>query len=363
MKKYWIPVLLVLFATPAIAWNVNTHLQMTRDAVSLMPEELKKTFVAHQTFVESGIKDPDELMKDWQNHYYLPTEPPEGGAIDRIDKLVKIVQTKFKSSSADDASKQMCYLAHYIADLWTPEPISKQAPIDDPKLLANYGVVVLYEGYKQPIENFHEYFVRRAQWRWKLEGSRDVTPLLYSEAVNDIARAWLSLWQQAGHTVEPQKMTVIEHKKGALNVNFARLLVDEGTSWSQYDIEGDWVDKYVSHYQEMDRLATNVLPTDDQMAAQAQMRTQETRLNKLSPASPFEMLEVSLKTMGDKSYLVGRLRNKAKVEKPIVSIMYPGIRGPIFQVKDFKPGQVTKFEAVLPADASKDKLQLIYPSD
>ncbi len=364
MNRYSIPVVLFLaLAAPAFGWNVNTHLQMTRDAVSLMPADLKATFTSHQKFVESGIKDPDELMRDWQNHYYIASNPPEGGAIARIDKLAEIVQKKFKTSTADDASKQMCYLAHYIADLWTPEPISRQAPVDDPRLTVNYSVTVLYEGYKQPIDDLHAYFEKRAQWRWKLEASRDITPLLYSEAVNDIARVWLTLWQQSGHAVEPQKMAVIEHKKGALNINYERLLIEEGATWSQYDIEGDWYDRYQSHSKEMERITTNVIQTDDQLTAQAQLRTEEARLNGLSPAAPFEMLEVSLKTVDDKSYLVARLRNKGRQEKQVVSIMYPGIRGPVAQVKNMKPGQVAKFEAVLPANASKDRLQLIYPSD
>ena len=361
MKKH-LALVFVLLAVPAFGWNVNTHLQMTRDAVSLMPEEFRKTFTEHQKFVESGIKDPDLLLKDWQNHYYIPAIP-EGGALDRIDKLVEVVQRKFKNSTAIDTSKQLCYLAHYIADLWTPEPISKGAPIEDPNLLSNYNLVVLYEGFRQPIDNFHEYFERRSQWRWRLENSKEIIPLLYSEAVNDIARAWLTLWQQAGHTVEPQKVALVEHKKGALNVNFERLLLEEAYTWDQWDIEGDWYDKYQSHYHEVDRLAANVAPTDDQMAAQAQRRTQETKLSKLSPDAPFEMLETSLRTIGDKSYLVGRIRNKSRTERPLLSLMYPGIRGPIAQIKNFQPGQVSKFEAVLPADASKDKIQLIYPAD
>jgi len=362
MRRYLLFFVLLLLVSPAFGWNVNTHLQMTRDAVSLMPDELKQKFIEHQAFVESGIKDPDELLKDWQNHYYIPAIP-EGGAITRIDKLVEVVQKKFKNSTAPDAGKQLCYLAHYIGDIWTPEPISKNFPTDDPNLIKNYEMTILYEGFRQPIENFHEYFEKRSQWRWKIENSSDMVPLLYSEAVNDIARTWLTLWVMSGHTVEPQKVAVISHKKGALNVNFQRLLLEEDTTWSQWDIEGNWYDKYQSHTQEIDRLTAAIMPSDDAMAAQAARRTEETKLNRLSPEAPFEMLEISLKTIGDQSYLIGRIRNKGKTEKPVLSLMYPGIKGPIAQVKDFKPGMVVKFEATLPANASKDRIQLIYPAD
>jgi hypothetical protein len=362
MRKHYVAILVLFLVSPAFGWNVKAHLQMTRDAVSLMPEEFRKTFTEHKKFVESGIKDPDILLKDWQNHYYVPSIP-EGTALDRIDKLIGIVRKKFERSTPADTAKQLCYLAHYIGDLWSPEPICKGAPPDDSNIINNYNMTVLYEGYRQPIEDFHEYFEKRANWRWRIEASNDMIPLLYSEAVNDIARTWLTLWQQSGHTVEPQKVAVIEHKKGALSINFERLLIEEGAEWSQWDVEGTWYDKYQSHTQEMDRLASTVLPSDEALAVQAQQRTEETKLNRLSPAAPFEMLEVSLKAIGDKSYLIGRIRNKGKADKPVLSLMYPGIKGPIAQVRDFKPGQVVKFEAILPVDASKDKIQLIYPSD
>src|SRR5262245_55097357 len=96
------------FFAPALvhAWHVNTHLQMTRDAISLMPPEFQKSFTEHQKYVETGIKDPDEVLRDWQNHYYIPGPKPEGGAIDRIEKISQVILTKFQNSSSTDVSKQ-----------------------------------------------------------------------------------------------------------------------------------------------------------------------------------------------------------------------------------------------------------------
>src|SRR5437870_9163232 len=131
MKRiFFICLLLSVWTVPAVAWHTNTHLQMTRDALSLMPADFQKIFTEHMKYTESGIKDPDELIRDWANHYYIPAIP-EGGALDRIDKLVTLVQMKFKSGNTLDASRQLCYLAHYVADLWTPENLIKKSTAPD----------------------------------------------------------------------------------------------------------------------------------------------------------------------------------------------------------------------------------------
>lgn len=350
----------VLFASPGFSWHVKTHLQMTRDAISLMPPEFQKTFKEHQTFVESGIRDPDELLKDWQNHYFIPNGP-EGGALDRIEKLTGVIQMKFKSSSSIDVSKQLCYLAHYIGDLWSPENALRQGGKSDQNFLANTEILVFYEGYHRPIQNFKEYFLKRSIWRWKLENSKEIDPLLYSEAVNDIARAWLTLWEQSGKPVDQQRAAVIDHKPGTLSVNFQRLLVEEKYEWFQYDVEGSYIDKYNAHQQEMDRLSETVeSPSDETLAARAKMRSQQLMMSKLGEDSPFRMVETSLRRIGDQSYLVARVRNRGTKDVAALSLMYPGVRGPVVQVKNLGAGQVAKLEGVLPPDATKDQIQLIF---
>ncbi len=271
MGKVWcVLFVFILFSMPVHAWHTNTHYQMTKDAASLMPEELQKILTSNKRFVEAGIKDPDEMIRDWQNHYYIPTQPPDGGGLDRVEKIVKIVQTKLQGSNQLDVGKQFCYLAHYIADLWSPEKLIKADVNADVDFVQNENIVVLFEGYSKPIENYRDYFQTRSLWRWRLENSAEVSRILYSEAVNDIARVWLSLWQQSGKTVAPVQGGVIEHKKGALKINFERMLIEEHYTWDAARSEEDWKDGYAAHYNEIDRLRSNVAPTEGEALASAE---------------------------------------------------------------------------------------------
>ena len=161
--KVSILVLVILICTslPVCAWHTNTHLQMTRDAVTLMPADFQKMFAENIRMMEPGVQDPDGVIRDYQNHYYLPYNK-EGGAIDRIESIIPIIQTKLKASNNRDAVKQFCYLAHYIADLWTPESLIKKDQGSNDDFVANTPIVVLFEGYEQPIKNYKSYFQDRS---------------------------------------------------------------------------------------------------------------------------------------------------------------------------------------------------------
>jgi hypothetical protein len=226
-KSFTLFLAVVFLSIPAYGWHTDTHYQMTSDAISLMPQDLQTILLSNKKFVEAGIKDPDEMIRDWQNHYYIPSAPPEGGAIDRVDKIIKIVQTKLKGTNSTDTGKQLCYLAHYIADIWNPENLIKATVHQDASFVQNQDIVVLFQGYSVPVDDYRNYLVTRAQWRWRLENTSEVSRILYSEAVNDIATIWLSLWQQSGKNVAPVPPRLIEHKKGALYVNYAQLLAEE----------------------------------------------------------------------------------------------------------------------------------------
>ncbi len=362
MKHAACAILFLLLPATLFAWHTNTHLQMTRDAVALMSPDFKKDFLEHQKFVEAGIKDPDELVKDWQNHYYIPSDTPEGGALDRIDKIIAVVRMKFKSASTSDVSKQLCYLAHYIGDLWTPESLIKQNTAADMDFVKNSDIVVLYDGYPKPIPNIREYLQRRSEWRWRLENSKEISTLLYSEAVNDIARVWLTLYEESGKTNGPQGPNLLIHKKNSLTVNFERLLVEESYTWDSAWDETSWIDAEQTHKREMERLSENVAPSDEKLYAMTEARNRQSMLSKISPSAPFKMIESSLKTVGERSYFVARIGNKGNEEIPSIAFMYPGVRGPLALIKGLKPGQVIKVEAVLPVNASKDQIQLIFAS-
>jgi hypothetical protein len=351
--------LLTFCVTPLFAWHTNTHLQMTRDAIALMPEEFQKVFKEHLKLTEAGIKDPDDLIKDWQNHYYIPTNPPEGGALDHIDKLIKTVQIKMKSGNYNEMSKQFCYLAHYIGDLWEPESLIKKSTIPDMSFVENNDLFIVFDGYDKPIENFHDYFQKRSQWRWRLENTPQVSTLLYNEAVNDIAKTWLTLWQESGKTVAKIGPKMIEHNKEAMNVNFERLLTEEQRTFDTYG-EPNIMDAYEARKKEIERLQQNVDPSTEAMIAKAELRKEQEQLSKLNPKAPFRMVESSIRTIGDQAYFVARVRNKSEVEIPSIAFMYPGVKGPAALVMGLKPGQVAKIEAVLPANATKEQIQLIF---
>jgi hypothetical protein len=355
-----------VWTLPVFAWHTNTHLQMTRDALALMPADFQKIFTEHLQYTEAGIKDPDEVIKDWANHYYIPAIP-EGGALDRIDKLVAIVQTKLKNGSSFDASRQLCYVAHYIGDLWTPEDLIKQSTASDRDFISNSDIVVAFDGFNGPIENIHDYLKARSEWRWKLQNTKDVETLLYSEAVNDIARVWLTIWQKSGNTVHEMSASLMEHRHKAIDVNFERLLLEEkysGSTWQEnyYESSNNSMDAYDAQKKEIERLSANVNPTSEQLIASFQVRNDQQMLSKMALDAPFKMLETSLRTIGDKTFFVARVRNRAKDPIASIAFMYPGVRGAAALVKDLQPGHVSKIEAVLPANATKDQLQVIFSS-
>ena len=125
MKSLLFVLAISLSAIPVFAWHTNTHLQMTRDAVMFMPADFQKFFKANLKIMEPGVRDPDEVLGDFQNHYYL-ADTREGGAIDRIDSIISTLNTKLETKKDYEAVRQFCYLAHYIGDLWTPESLIRK---------------------------------------------------------------------------------------------------------------------------------------------------------------------------------------------------------------------------------------------
>jgi hypothetical protein len=154
---------------------------------------------------------------------------------------------------------------------------------------------------------------------------------------------------------------MIEHKKGVLNVNFARLMFEEN-SWDAAKTEERWEDRSAAHEKELDRLRSNVAPTSEEDLARSEVRNQQQWMNRVSPTAPFQMLETSLKTIGEKAYLVARFRNKMQEEIPSVAFMYPGMKGPAALITKIQPGEVIKVEATLPANAQREKIQMVYAS-
>jgi hypothetical protein len=366
MKTYVLIIILLVAASPAFAWHTSTHLQMTKDAIALMPPDFQKLFTEHQRFVEAGIKDPDDLIKDWENHYYFAATS-RGGALQRIDKLVESSAAKLKSSNSLEAAKQLSYLAHYIGDLWSPENIINASTLPNQSFVRNNTLLVLYNGYQKPLDNIHEYLQKRSEWRWRLENSEGVNSLLYSEAVNDIARVWLTIWQQSGRTVEPQPYQVLEHKKSVVSTNLQQLIQeDDGSTESRASFRyADTPAEQLAHLislkassEEMARAKANRI-SDNPSGANGSV--QEPPASLFGDVHPeFTVIDSSLRSLGSESFFVARIRNKSADSLRSVSMVYPGSNAPFAKIEDFKPGEIVEVEAVLPADATRDKIQVIF---
>ncbi|HSE40889.1 MAG TPA: hypothetical protein VLH08_09005 [Acidobacteriota bacterium] len=361
--------LLLVFVHPAFGWHTNTHLNITRDAISVMPPELKQKFEANPKFVEAGIRDPDELIKDFQNHYYIPGTK-EGGALDRIDKIIRTIEMKMKDPGNIDAAKHFCLLAHYIADLWSPESLIKRDTMSNQDYMQNHDIIAVFEGYQKPIANYREYLEARSAWRWKLENSEAISSLLYSEAVNDIALIWLSLWQQSGHTVEPMQASIIDHTQGALVVNFEAAMkqeaLDTANTASKFQAAFDEKEreqmylKLLGHKQETERLSETLTPADESLATQRMMRDQARLESFKNPKPEFSVLESSIKPVGDGSFFVARIKNKGQKAVDYLSLIYSGRAGTLAEINNFKPGQIVKVEVMLPANASKENIRFNF---
>ncbi|MCI0416764.1 hypothetical protein L0222_28685 [bacterium] len=338
---------ILLSAAQLFAWHTNTHVQMTRDAISLMPEDFQMELFAHKKYVVSGIMDPDELLRDWENHFYIPSLPPSGGAMNRIEKLIALIQDRLQKPALGDTGKQLCYLAHYIGDLWSPESHLKQNCREGPDFLLNNRIVVVWEGYDKPIDNFQEHFKQRAQWRWKIENSHKVATLLYNEAVNDIAGVWLSLWQGRNKSVQPLQRRILEHKRDALIV--------QPKSSSSSSSKSIWESQF---YTQKWRTSTYTRRADLRAAVAA--RNDKAFLSRIQPTNPFVVLEASLKSLQTNSFLVIRLRAEKDISS--ISLMYPGHRGAIATAVEVPSGEVVKLEGTLPTHAKKDQIEIIFGS-
>jgi hypothetical protein len=358
---FLISVIVLLAPLPISAWHTNTHLQMTRDAIALMPADFQQLFSQNIQYMQPGIQDPDGVIRDYQNHYYLPFNK-EGGAIDRIESIIPIIQTKLKVGNNRDAVKQFCYLAHYVADLWTPEPLIKrdQGPNDD--FVANTPIIVLFEGYDQPIKNYKSYFQDRSSWRWTFENSEAVYSLLYSEAVNDIANTWLSVWNGRGRSVQTVSPLMIDHKKDAFRLAYDLVGTNPPEKIRLCGLSQAQKEKvlYEQSLDEQYAAEKAIEQSTDNSEAIAEARGRLALQALLSPRLEISVLENSLTTLGNHSYFVARMRHIGTKSIKYFSVNYRGNGKKLVEVQDFKPGEVVKIKAVLPPNVTKEEIQYRY---
>jgi hypothetical protein len=328
---------------------------MTRDAYSFMPADFQKFFKDNIKVLEPGVRDPDEVLGDFQNHYYL-ADTHEGGAVDRIDSIISTLEIKLKTGKDREAARQFCYLAHYIGDLWTPESLIKKDQRPNQNFVWDTPIIVLFEGYQYPIKNYQMYFQERTSYRWTLENSENISSLLYSEAVNDIAQTWLSIWHRSGKSIKPLSPLMIAHNK-------------EQIAFVYDELPPEQVQKAKLH-----ALIQAQREKKDPQGVQAEKIAAQNAAKKLeefqkknfivkplfSPGPELAVLESSLKTIGNDSYFVTRLQLKGT--KPIrnFSVSCRGEERNLIEVDDFNPGEVVKIQTILPQNTTRNDLQYRY---
>ncbi len=68
----FLTVILLAAPAPAAAWNANVHQRIARDALALLPAEMKARLEGGAGDLESGIIYPDVYLQDFDNHYCCP---------------------------------------------------------------------------------------------------------------------------------------------------------------------------------------------------------------------------------------------------------------------------------------------------
>ena len=350
-----IALIILCLPLPALAWHTNTHLQMTRDAYSFMPADFQKFFKDNIKVLEPGVRDPDEVLGDFQNHYYL-ADTHEGGGINRIDSIISTLETKLKTGKDREAARQFCYLAHYIGDLWTPESLLKKDQRPNQNFIFDTPIIVLFEGYQYPINNFQGYFQERSSYRWTLENSGNISSLLYSEAVNDIAQAWLSVWHRSGKSIKPIDPLMIAHNKEQIPIVYDELPPEAVQKAKLHALIQKQKEKKDPKAAQAEKIAA-------QNAAKKLEDFQKTNAivkPLLSPGPELGVLESSLKTIGNDTYFVARLLMKGSRPIKNFSVSCRGQEKNLIEVEDYNPGEVVKIQTILPGNITKNDLQYRY---
>ena len=317
---------------------------MTRDAVMFMPPDFQKFFKDNIKVMQPGVRDPDEVIGDFQNHYYL-ADTREGGAIDRINSIISSLQTKLETGKDREAVRQFCYLAHYVGDLWTPESLIKKDQRPNQNFIFDTPIVVLFEGYQYPIQNYQMYFQERTSYRWTLENSESISSLLYSEAVNDIAQTWLSIWHKSGKSIKPLSPLMIEHNKEPVPIVYDELPPEAVQKAKLHAL----IQKQREKSGEVKKPEPKPEPVGKYVVKSL-----------VTPGPELSVLENSLKTVGDQSFFVARLRLKSVKPVKNFSVSCRGQDAKLIEVEDFNPGEVVKIESILPPNISKIDINYRY---
>src|SRR5262245_56554428 len=182
------------------------------------------------------------------------------------------------------------------------------------------------------------YFQERSAYRWTFENSENISSLLYSEAVNDIAQTWLSIWHRTGKSVKPLDPLMIEHNREPIAFIYDELPPEQVQKAKLHALIQAQREKTDPQAVQAEKMAA-------QNAAKKLENFQKTNFivkPLLNPGPELAVLESSLKTIGNNSYFVARLRLKGTQPIKNFSVSCRGQEENLIEVDDFNPGEVVK---------------------
>ncbi len=219
-------VLLSLAAAPARAWTPRTRVQMVDEAVRLLPASLRLAIEHRREPLLRGMLEP-MTGEDGPGH-----RPPwQGGTLDAeiAERAAALVRSVESAAPFDEVARSFGALAHFVADAGYPPGAAGAGGAARYADFASFcesrrpRFPLVFYGYDDPDLARGDFrgFARRVLERARKEfpslerayaaagtppdpaafDDRSVpfavASLSYSNAVTDIAKAWLAAWQAA----------------------------------------------------------------------------------------------------------------------------------------------------------------------
>ncbi|MDH3626625.1 MAG: hypothetical protein OEV00_07445 [Acidobacteriota bacterium] len=227
-KVLSVAVALAILTTPASAWTARTRIAMTQRAVELMPRTLRTALQGHEKALLRGLLDP---MKDEDGADHRPMTAGgdlEAAVLAASRELRGVLD---RPARFDEVAEAFGRLAHYTLDVGFPPGVSPRDDTVDSRY-RHFGSLceerlpkfplVYYDdhdlgGGLADVGPYVEEILARATTNDAVladaydragdpphRGAFDdrsvpfaVASISYSRSVNDIARVWLAVWQEA----------------------------------------------------------------------------------------------------------------------------------------------------------------------
>jgi hypothetical protein len=202
------------------------------------------------------------------------------------------------------------------------------------------------------------YFQDRSLQRWALENSESVNSLLYSEAVNDIAQIWLSIWHKSGKSIQPVSPLLIEHNKEPMNLSYDTLPPEQVQKAKLHALIQAKREQSTPDGKASEQNTAKESENHSKTAVEANRDYMVKPL--FTPGSEVSILESSLKDVGNYSVFVARLRQRGAKPIKYFSVNCRCQEKKLIEVEEFNPGEVVKIQSILPPNVSRDDLQYRY---